>query len=121
MVLHWLKEVQLMPAVNGGAQDSGPALQAILKKEAVYNAVSVGQYGLQDSINWTDWLRTTLLKVHPCPSTLLCALHLSTCFDGLMHSATTVPLAQRLQFWLSWPFSAHMLLDYLQTSQRHGC
>ncbi len=36
---------------------------ALLRKEAVYNAVAVAAYELHDYIDWSNWLRTSLLQV----------------------------------------------------------
>lgn len=37
--------------------------EPLLLKEAVYSAVAVGAYDLHDSIDYTPWLRSSLLKV----------------------------------------------------------
>lgn len=36
---------------------------ALLLKEAVYHAMSVGCYDLAEVVDYTQWLRCTLLKV----------------------------------------------------------
>lgn len=36
---------------------------ALLRKEAVYNAVAVAAYELHDYVDWSQWLRSALLQV----------------------------------------------------------
>lgn len=45
----------------------GPVPQALLAKEAAYNAVAVGAYELHDYLQFTPWLRSTLLPVSARP------------------------------------------------------
>jgi hypothetical protein len=52
-----------MPPVQVGGQDSSAVAQATLKREAVYNAVCVAQYGLHDHVDFSAWLNSSLLKV----------------------------------------------------------
>lgn len=57
--------------VGGPTREGIP--EAVLAKEAAYNAVGVGSWDLFDHLPFTPWLRSSLLPVRP-----LCFVHLTT-------------------------------------------
>lgn len=50
------------PHVRGGG-GGAPVPLALLHKEAAYHALAVGAYELHDHVDFSPWLRATLLPV----------------------------------------------------------
>lgn len=53
--------LHLVPSCLGERVGGVPL--ALLRKEAVYNAVAVAAYELHDYVDWSQWLRSALLQV----------------------------------------------------------
>ena len=59
--------------IGGPSREGIP--EAVLAKEAAYNAVGVGSWDLFDHLDFTSWLRSSLLPVSINPSSLLLTLN----------------------------------------------